>query len=347
MDQQKKKIGCLTSDPKILCQNFIEINKKYIFPNFNYQRKVNNDDLINLNKINSEEIKTLIIKLMIENKNIQKNKYNKLCVKLLNYFNNDDIINDLKEVMLNKSSPLNMVSNFVAGAEEAFLQTTIKTIKNVTLLSFYFSKYPYLFNLLSFQEIKDIFNSEINVGFILNIESKIFPILEKLCQKIINNECILDEKESLRELQISCIYKIIFGLIYLKKKYNILSNYYQILNLFRDVDFCVKLLFFMMCHINNKHNYLDEIDFCLTVCEPRYHLYNFYISQIDKKCNFNEKEQNLINDSLTIKDFIIIGNSQFHEKIKTIEKSIKSKTFEYLNIEQISKYLEETRKKKK
>ena len=33
---------------------------------------------------------------------------------------------------------------------------------------------------------------------IMNFENKIFPILEKLSQKIMNNESILNEKDDLR-----------------------------------------------------------------------------------------------------------------------------------------------------
>ena len=53
----------------------------------------------------------------------------------------------------------------------------------------------------------------------------------------------------------------------------------------------------------------------------------------------------MINNSLTIKDFIVSGNKQFHQKIKKIEKNIKAKSIKYLNIEQISNYLEEKKKK--
>ena len=53
-----------------------------------------------------------------------------------------------------------------------------------------------------------------------------------------------------------------------------------------------------------------------------------------------KKNKKIINDTLTIKDFIIIGDKKFHEKIKTVEKSIKSRSFKYLNIKEVHKYLD-------
>ena len=97
----------------------------------------------------------------------------------------------------------------------------------------------------------------------------------------------------------------------------------------------------MISIINNKkQNFLDEIIFSLKIFEPRYSLYNHYLNQLSPENKFIEKEQNLIEDSLTIKDFIIVGNNEFYEKIKIIEKYVNSRTFIYLNIEQILDYFE-------
>lgn len=142
-----KKLGCLTSDPEILCRKFIEINKNYIIPNFNYNNIENNENIYKLNiKYNEDNyrINSQIIKLLIQTKNIQKEKYNNLCIKLLNYLNSDDIINDLKEIITEEGSPLYLVAKTLPGIEEQLIQTNINNIKNLTLLSLYFSKYPYL-----------------------------------------------------------------------------------------------------------------------------------------------------------------------------------------------------------
>ena len=85
----------------------------------------------------------------------------------------------------------------------------------------------------------------------------------------------------------------------------------------------------------------------MTLCEPRYSFYILYsVYSNDKRDEFKEEENNIINETLTIKDFLIIGKKQFHEMIKPIEKNIKSNSFKYLNPEQLEEYLDERKKEK-
>ena len=48
-----KKVVCITSDSKILCQKLIELNRNYIIPNFNYKSKENIGTKLDINDINS------------------------------------------------------------------------------------------------------------------------------------------------------------------------------------------------------------------------------------------------------------------------------------------------------
>ena len=384
-----KKVGCLTSNPEILCQKFIELNTNYIIPKFNYKRKENNDILSNLNKIDSKNIlnlKTPFIKLLFENENKVKNKYNNLCIKLINYLNGDDVKNDLAE----DDCPLNeVVKLFPRIEKELYIESIIDNTKNLTILSLYFSKYPYLFNLLSFQEVKDLFKEKIQPEIMIE-QKKLSTIIEKLSNKITENECILDEKDELKEMQISLIHMISYNISLLNQDPTIYINYYQIINFFRDIDFCLKLYISnnMISAFNNKkHNFMEEMIFSLTLSEPRFNFYLLYVNQIYVKNKFNEETENEITNeetenkitneetenkitneetknkitknkmtdeeienkiinSLTIKDFIIVGDPQFFEMIKAIENNIKSKSFKYLNIKQIYNYLEEKKKEK-
>ena len=72
----------------------------------------------------------------------------------------------------------------------------------------------------------------------------------------------------------------------------------------------------------------------------------FYVNQLRNASIFTKEEQNTINETLTIKDFIIPGDKKFHEKIKRIENNIKSTSFKYLNIEEIPNYLKQIQKEK-
>ena len=67
---------------------------------------------------------------------------------------------------------------------------------------------------------------------------------------------------------------------------------------------------------------------------------------MNQDINYNENKKNIINNSLKLNDFIDLGNNIFHDKIKIIEKNIKSKSFKYLNIEQIEDYIDEKKKDK-
>ena len=160
--------------------------------------------------------------------------------------------------------------------------------------------------------------------------------------KIMRDQCILDKKPCLRQIQISLIHLISFSFRLGNIDPSFFTNYYQIVNFFRDIDFCLKiyLLKFLGEFNNKRYNFIDELNFALSTCEPRYIIYSSYLNQLNKISIFNEKEQKIINDKLTIKDSIIIGDKKFHEKIKTVEKSIKSRSFKYLNIKEVHKYLD-------
>ena len=334
-----KKVGCITYDPRVLCQKFIDLNESYIFPNCNYQE--NNDTTLNLIENDPEliiDIKSPILKPLFESKNKVKNKYNIFCIKLLNYISGNEIVNDIEEAIIDKKNPLMTLPTM----NKDFLKIVVNSLKKLCLLSFYFNNYPYLFNLLSFQEVKDLLNSD-KGGNDDILESEY--IIEKLYQKIVKNECILDDKDKLKKLQISLIQLIPANFRLFLGNNSILANYYQIINYFRDLDFCLKLIMIQNISgiINKKNNFVDELMISLLASEPRYPIYLYYVISLVFNLDKSKKElnQDIINETLTIKDFIVLGDINFHEKIKTIEMYIKSKSFKYITLEQISNYLNE------
>ena len=42
-----KKVKCITSDPEVLCEKFIELNNSVFYPNFNYSSKEDNNNTNN------------------------------------------------------------------------------------------------------------------------------------------------------------------------------------------------------------------------------------------------------------------------------------------------------------
>jgi hypothetical protein len=104
-----EEVGCITSDPHILCEKLIELNKNYIIPNFNYKSLINKDILFEKNKKNSEpvfKIKSEFLRFMVEEGNEPKNEYNNLCIKLIKYYDGDKIENDFLETEKENFFPL-------------------------------------------------------------------------------------------------------------------------------------------------------------------------------------------------------------------------------------------------
>ena len=353
-----KKVGCITSDPKILCEKFIEINKSYIMPNFNYSTKKNkNNILLNNEKNNSKdiiELKSSLMKEIFESQNILKNKFNIFYMKCLHYLNSNEIINDIKEAIKEGKNPLMRIGEMQQNLtiDDEFMSAMISKLKHYFTLSFYFNNYPYLLNLFSFQEVIDFINCKDELSDLISesYSSSNYSVSDeisgKLYKKILNNESILDDEIHLKKFQISLLYEIsVSSRIAFGINTDLFTNY-QIVNYLRDLGFCLILILFQNILIinNKKYNFLDELVICLSASETRYKIYSYYLNcQVVKTGLFNQdifkENEDIIKDALTIKDFIVLGDIKFHEKIKPIEMYIKSKSFKYIKMEQISGYL--------
>ena len=357
-----KKVGCITSDPKIICQKLIGINKTYIIPDFNYKTKSNdNNILLNYNKNDSEYkiyFNSSILNKLMESKNKIKNKYNIFCIKLLHYLSSNEILNDIKKAISEGTNLFTMFLKLNVKIYSEFLQKMINILNQYCLLSLYFQNYPYLFNLFSLQEIKDLImqgyindqeNDELSKSYMsdfsLDLLLKSSNIAKKLNEKILNNECILYNKNELKKLHIFLLQLISNSIGFSFGDVKNFYNYYQIANYLRDFDICLILgIQQIILFINNKkYNFVDELYISLLSSNSRYPTYCMYLGFLTYQKIFPnslfKENQNVINKSLTIKDFIIVGNIIFHKKIKPIGKYIKFKSFRYMRIEKISNYL--------
>ena len=185
-----------------------------------------------------------------------------------------------------------------------------------------------------------------------NNNKDILATFDKIAKKINENENILEDTKNLKDIHKFCLSSIYHDFGYKKEK-GIIFDFYQIINFLRDFDFCLKMQTYMEYgrFNNKKHNFINEIFFSLDLSEKRFSIYVSYISQIIIHNDFNKEEPNNFNNTLTIRDFIIVGNKQFQKKIKIIENDFKAKSLTYLQIEQILKYINEKnniiKKKKK
>ena len=87
---------------------------------------------------------------------------------------------------------------------------------------------------------------------------------------------------------------------------------------------------------------MNDLFAALNLCDCRINrIFMEYANTSLKTLKFALKpeEQKDINDCLTIKDFIVVGNDNFHQKIKDITKDIIINSIKYLKFDDISNYI--------
>ena len=346
-----EKIKCLTNDPKILIKQLIDINKDYLIPNFKYideKREIIDFklDFKNLNSNNKFSLKSAKREYdeLIKSINKNENKYNIFCMKTLKYLKEDKSFNEFMETLKDKNQLFYVYVENIKIEETERLKKIIKFVKNITLISLYFSKYPYLLNLFSYNEIGTLLAEDITPHNYMELYNEsVYDISEELYEKLMNNTSILDEKEKLKKIQ---IFAILFT-FFIISKYSCKDfiEFYQIINFYRDIDFCLKIfIYYIYLIFNNGNNkFRNELNAALNICDLR--VENIFLSYVNSrmknlKFTLKEEEQNNLDESLTIKDFLVIGNTILENKIKNIEKDIKINSIEYLKIDEISKYID-------
>ena len=255
---------------------------------------------------------------------IKRNKYNKFCMKLLHYLNRKDLQTYLNDAFSSENNPYNVFQKFFGKNEIDMIQLNLNIFKGTILLSLYFSKYPYILNLLPVEIINEISNGNIFepewLYFLFEDKNK---AIDKLSKKIIKGESILDDGTDIRTLQMFMVHQLsIQSKIMFKTN---LCEYYQIKNFLRNPDFCLKLIIWgMLPYLYKlKSNFIDELIISLNISDmmiKQYILYFYNIIAQNKNTTFNDNEIKLINNSLTIKDFIVYGDDKFHKKFLDIEK---------------------------
>ena len=347
-----EKIKCVTNDPIILIKAFININKDYLIPNFIYEGDENKKKIdlsLNFNNLKSEN-KFALKSVLRENDDFNKsiknnpNTYNIFNIKLIKYLKDKNCLDDLKEILKDKNAKLYFFAeNLNPEKEEGKLKKLIKFLENITLISLYFNEYPYLFNLFTNKELKDLLIDEIPTKTISQLyHEKVYSISEKLYEKLNKNESILNEKNDLKQIQ---TFAILFSLFFILKKNKNILDCYRLIECLRDVDFSLKLfLNIIHLHYFNKKDNTNNCELlAYTNNDDKRILTNFipYLQESNKLSipSLDKKTEEDKDESLTIKDFLIIGDENFNKKIKNIEKNMNFKTIKYLKIDEISNYI--------
>ena len=315
------------------------------------------------NKLNILELKKetkFFIEIKEENEkaSIENEKYYKFFeskkIKVLIYFAFIKSFNFLSKYLEEKNYNLlkNSVGNlvdffpmfdnffsFIPGYVPLFENPNLPIIvitgilKDIHELYFYFSNYPYLLDLLTDEEINQIFSKfkhskkKIDLDIII-IEAfnNLIPPLDHLSPKIKNGKSILKEKDSLKKLQaslieVSCAIEQFGQKIYFED-----LKYYQVKNYFRDIDFCLTLFIYNIFRYCN-YPLLKEIFGNISKDKRIYNYINYLLHyQKDNKTDESEQEKKL-NDAIKYNDTIVIGDKMFHDFISKIKLPCKNKYF--------------------
>ena len=308
------------------------------------------DFYLNFNDLKSENkysLKSVIRenKELLESISKNKNKYNIFCMKTLYYLKQENCLYDFQETIKKENAVFHKYIENIKFEETERLKKIINFVKNITLISLYFSQYKYLFNLFSYNEIKKILMDDITPKIYMKLyNEKVFEISEKLYGKLMKNESILNEKEDLKQIQTFAILLTFFGLSRHRNKDFI--EFYQIINFYRDIDFSLKLLIlyvYLIFDEDEEKNLKNNLCLAFSFCDFRpTRIFLEYADTCfkDFKLYLNKEDQKNIDESLTIKDFLVIGDKYFHEKIQNIQKNINIKTIKYLTkIDEIPSYI--------
>ena len=183
-----KKIKCITGKLEVLTKKLIEINRDYFIPNFKYdeeKKKKIDFDLNHINNLKSGNKFALRAVLrerhdLMKAINRNKNKYNIFCMKTIHYLNNENCVNIFKETKGNENAVFyHFVGNIKLDDIER-LTKIITFVRNITLISLYFSSYPYIYNLFSYKEVHNILINDIAPkNYIQLYNEKAYKISEK------------------------------------------------------------------------------------------------------------------------------------------------------------------------
>ena len=300
-----------------------------------------------------------------DNFSLKLNNYEKFCVKALHdyrlaysdygeIFQNfmDDsrvIFNMFYKNFLTSYFPIFLGAGGIGalvGGQIGLEKVFIHNFMVLTLISLYFSKLPFLFGFLNYSEIESILNKKLELEELVQdyrgLPSHLIILEEKLEKEKVS---ILDEIIHLKYIQ---IFLIKYCKYFTKQIFDFdeYSKFPVMIKSFQDMDFCFKYFFFRTYGLFQDPTYKMRVGGALDTIDRRIYIFYKYSSlKYNKKAALkfiSEEELKIMNKTLIIKDFIIIGNEQFHNSIKTIERDIIHRKIVYLSmITQIRDYLKE------
>ena len=224
----------------------------------------------------------------------------------------------------------------------------------LNLISVYFSKFPYLYGYLNYEEILNLIKEKITID---EVRKDYHELSEKHLGYLFNklnkeNVSILEEVIHLKFLHTFLIkFSVFFAKDIIEFEPDDFCKFPNLIKYFMDIDFCLKLFF---CNIYefaknkqykiNQNEAVSEVDKRLGIFN-NYILSNYYKEKALK--NISEENLNKLNETLKIKDFIVIGDTNFHKLVQNIQNDFDHDRIDYIDILEFKKYLIKRKKTKK
>ena len=374
-----KKYKCICgvfSHPDQIFEYLLGLQKYIInMPIFSY--KIYNNNEFNFNYYDS--LKNVELLVNQQNFDLRLNKYEKFCVYALKYYS---LVNrKYKDLFTKFSINYNEIITFFDGETvgsyikqlyEANIgnlpdmyyifsglplyENPIKNLNHIfiglTLISLYFSKIPYLYGYLNYEEVEILLKEKTEINDLRQNYSLLHNHLGFLFNKLnINKESILEET-----IHLKFVHSFLIKFLKFNNKlrclfeYNEYSKYPIMIKNLMDLDFCLKYFFCSIYEYLENQDYkmrcrtaVNEVDKRIMTFQI-YCMLNYYKDLALK--SISEEDLNTLTETLRIYDFIVIGNENFFNIIKTIENSIKHKKIYYLSISQIREHLKNKNKAK-
>jgi len=216
----------------------------------------------------------------------------------------------------------------------------------LTIISLYFSKFPYLYGYLNYEEVLNLLNEDVTTkdlreDYIMLAKIHIPAIGDKLVKEEV---FILEENTHLKFFHSFLIKFIKFYSTTLLSefKFQNFNRFPTMIKYLMDIDFCLKYFSaYIYGHYNMSLNIkinmsLREIDKRIITYEAYFGL-NFYKNFALKY--INEEELSTLSENLKIVDFIVIGDKTFQQIIKDIESYFIHKKIPYLTIFEVRQYI--------
>jgi len=253
------KIKAVISEEKKLFDELNKININYYFPEYNYDLRSKEISYIyfdfkkiDKNGYSNHLIETLkresdgVFDLIFKN----KNKYKIFCIKMINYLKNNkkEFINILQSSNSNFIAKILGYNKKKIKIMEKELNEFCLFMENLTFLSLYIIKCPYLIESFSYEEVEKIIEQKIDYELLKEKYDKSKNLLNFLDNSIKNNKNILfEEIDKLKNL-----HEFILSYILKTNESSFLFKYYLSLRNIMSFDFCLKFFF--------RQLYEDEID---------------------------------------------------------------------------------------